>query len=136
MSNYKGLTKEGKEVHGYHFVAEGRHFIIPDDAELLLAGNENLSLNGFVEVLPATVGQSTGLKDKNGKEIFKGDSFERNGHIGHVEQLDSGLWVIVFDDGKVIELRNDSEWNWWHGDNEIIGNIHSNPELMEASDEP
>jgi len=78
--------------------------------------------------------QFTGLKDKNGKEIYKDDYFERNGHIGRVGQADSGLWIVVFDDGKVITLLTDYQYDWQCNKQEVIGNIHENPELSEAKE--
>lgn len=78
--------------------------------------------------------QSTGLKDKNGKEIFEGDI---------VLVLDS-LYTVFYDNEKgSYRLKpHDDRWNvdymsnFSHGGNfEIIGNIYENPELLEVINE-
>jgi uncharacterized phage protein (TIGR01671 family) len=66
--------------------------------------------------------QFTGLHDQNGKEIYEGDQFERNGHIGTVEYL-LDRFVIRFDDDKIINLYADWRWDWQCSTAEVIGNI-------------
>ena len=85
---------------------------------------------------PATVGQFTGLCDKNGVKIFEGDIL-RDG-LG-----DDGV-VTYFESIASFKYRVGNEvWNLNEGDpnrstqlqyTEIIGNVHDNPELMEVSE--
>lgn len=75
------------------------------------------------EVYPETVGQFTGLTDKNGRKIFEGDILKaNNGHIGYVAFSEGGF---------VKAYRCHFNFTNLYGDNqEVIGNIHDNPELI------
>ena len=82
------------------------------------------------EVERATVGQYTGLKDKNGQRIFEGDIVE-----GYDFSEDDGFGLVRWDDGG-FWVGNDDWWGTfsdnYDGDSfEVIGNIHDNPELVE-----
>ena len=86
----------------------------------------------YYHVDPATVGQYTGLTDKNGKKIFEGDIVrgkdalipEMNifGYISH----ENGSFVII---GNIMH-----HYRWLDYDVEVIGNIHDNPELLEEEE--
>ena len=86
----------------------------------------NSSYSFPIEVIPETVGQFTGLTDKNGREIFEGDKFgNENMPVRHV----------VFEDGKFCFNRVHSQGadalsQDRVGRLEIIGNIHDKPELI------
>lgn len=78
--------------------------------------------------------QSTGLFDKNGKEIFEGDVVRQvrtqptteNETITGVVTMLEGAWLIM-NDGEQL-----ASYLWSETDeNEIIGNIYENPELLE-----
>ena len=85
------------------------------------------------EVIAETVGQFTGLHDKNGKELYEGDVIRSKNH--HPEKME-----IRFIEGGFCA--------WWGSDDypidinhfydskgccfEVIGNIHENPELLEG----
>ena len=78
-------------------------------------------------VNPETVGQFTGLTDKNGKKIFDGDI---------VDALD----IFGYPDGYGIVNWNETFNGWYMGKSsmycnrictyEVVGNIHDNPELL------
>lgn len=76
------------------------------------------------EVVPDTVGQCTGLLDKNGIEIYF-DDIVRNkyGDIGSVIWFSD--WSLLVDWGGGDIHFIDPEWGL-----EVIGNIHDNPELL------
>lgn len=89
----------------------------------------------FYEVDPETVGQYTGLRDKNGAKIFEGDICRntRTGEIVSVKwhgTMAGYVWskrkenCCLFEFGELFRAYDKYE---------IIGNIHDNPELLEVS---
>ncbi len=86
--------------------------------------------------IPETVGQYTGLDDKNGVKIFEGDVLHWDSHWG---------WYVGYGNGafRRMPLNDIQRLNWEHYPLEregletweIIGNIHDNPELMEGRNE-
>ena len=77
---------------------------------------------GDAEVSPATVGQYTGLTDKNGKHIFEGD----------IVKVDEKHYEVKFVLGQFF-IGINMPIAYKRFDCEIIGNIHDNPELLDAS---
>lgn len=82
-----------------------------------------------------TVGQYTGLKDKNGRKIFEGDIvrlFNRNGQeiMSYVVEWYSDCSMFVLDCID-FDMEFDTDFTVFYGDEfEIVGNIHDNPELV------
>ena len=80
-----------------------------------------------IQVTPETIGQYTGLTDKNGTKIFEGDIVRvclPNGcqFIEKVRFANGGFLPYIIDY---------SDSFFWGGENtEVIGNIHDNPELL------
>ena len=76
------------------------------------------------EVDRETVGQYTGLNDKNGKKIFEGDIVKSdNGHISEVT-FHFGAFCCYCQ-------CHDTHNTLWSDILTVIGNIHDNPELLE-----
>ena len=81
----------------------------------------------------STVGQYTGLKDKNGKRIFEGDVAKvlqgKDKDIAYVG-FENGAFMLYPKTGNIYER---TLWEYWYNDwdVEVIGNITDNPELLE-----
>lgn len=102
-------------------------------------GNYSIMLSGRVaiqpigrivtyEVLPTTVGQFTGLTDKNGNKIFEGDILESDSERFVVDWDDefSGFYLTDVNPRHqgVAMFANVAD------DGYIIGNVHDNPEML------
>ena len=150
MKDFRGLTKDGKMVYGWYAEIESKHFIIDIKAELrpLTAYGKygkpgegwkeffgTYGIAGFIEVIPATVAQQVGLKDKHGKEIYAGDKIK----FGN-----NKFWcVVVWNDKGFYQLWRNGviHWTLWiddyyhnsghRKDLEVVGNIHQDGELLE-----
>lgn len=109
------------------YKSEGYTWIITDDA----TKTENRG-TGSDAINPETIGQYTGLTDKNGTKIFEGDIVK--GLFCYCLPVNS---IVTFRDGAfgLLWYRGDIETFWaftsiCNVEYEVIGNIHDNPELM------
>ncbi len=123
----------GKQVGNGEWI-EGYYFKKPklNDKDTMKHCISDLPPFGSM-VDPETVGQYTGLTDKNGTKIFEGDIIECFSEgvraQGAVQQRKDGMWIIYPAWQKHIM------WGLCPDENmqtevEVIGNIHDNPELI------
>ena len=89
--------------------------------------------NGFhmqyTPVVPSTVGQFTGLRDKNGKEIYEGDIIV---HASGSSIMYNVEWHNTELVGKQIGSSSYAGISYWIDVTEVIGNIHDNPNLLKG----
>lgn len=143
----------GKRVDGCHnwvfgsLVTNGDKYFIIANGNLRISYNNTLGNSSIQEVIPETVGQFTGLHDKNGKEIYKGDIVRYLDACGcstecgteYEEFLNTG--VIEWDNdqlGYYVTNRESIDMEvFWENieETEIIGTIHDNPELLTGDQE-
>jgi uncharacterized phage protein (TIGR01671 family) len=107
---------------------------------------ESYGFDNWYAVIPETVGQYTGLKNKNGKEIYEGDiAREEDGGLFTVKygEHNTSEWNDTHELGFYVESNSEEEISrairtdiiFWvkYRKLEVIGNIHNNPELLEVS---
>ena len=114
-----GVVTNGSRKH----VIESRDYARPSTALLFIA----------MEVIPETVGQYTGLQDKNGNKIYEGDILHRSlpvdrTRIVHFEMGGFAVKNIKTEDRLMHNSFPISNSDYW----EIIGNIYENPDLLKG----
>jgi uncharacterized phage protein (TIGR01671 family) len=104
------------------------------------------TIYGRNPVIAGTVGQYTGLTDKNGKKIFEGDilsiarrmdgmgtyyfpAIEYPVNVVVKWDMCSWMWETIAEDTRYISFPD----AWCHYECEVIGNIHDTPELLEEA---
>ena len=129
----------GKRIDNGEWV-EGNLFM-PDEVKGRTAPTEILIGTNYVrisyEVDPATVGQYTGLTEKNGKKVFEGDvvTFTRFNALGYATRRTGD--VRYYDELPIfyIMATTGDAWDWCDcEDIEVIDNIHDNRELLKGAD--
>ena len=111
---------------------------------------EMTNINGVsgIEVDYKTIGQYTGLTDKNGRKIFEGDivhAIYQSNYVG-MKNIDFGIGVVEYcgnyyshasyEINIIGEIGSRVFSASLEGGVEVIGNIHDNPELIETAAKP
>ncbi|MFR7230286.1 YopX family protein [Streptococcus pneumoniae] len=124
-----GIDYENKEIVTQQVYFENG---LPDDRDIYCYDFDEIELM-----------QSTGLKDKNGKEIFEGDIVRTTRFLGRADEIggfyeyDKEFIGIVkqLEGSWVIDTGSDAVCLWTEiEENEIIGNVYENPELLEVNE--
>jgi uncharacterized phage protein (TIGR01671 family) len=135
IPRFRGLSidvnSKGKMQYGY-LIADGEQAFIIN--EVIEANEQYITIGSWCPVDPKTIGQSTGLFDKNGKEVFVGDIIKCTRGCPHEVYLEKEYGGTFIGGMPAIYLKGLLSGYAWTGDEEIIGNIYENPELLEVTE--
>lgn len=126
----------GEWVEGFYACVLDTHYIMTGKFDSLTNGIIN---SEAYKVDPSTVGQFTGLTDRNGVKIFEGDIIKHTQvylhgtvkSIGYVKWSTAyACWLAGgYTNGRADMFLGDQSYKL-----EVLGNIHDNPELLEVSE--
>lgn len=93
--------------------------------------------NKWVGVLPETIGQYTGLKDKNGKEIYEGDILRLTGSTSNlavevVYNEEDTSFILKLTSINEVGARTLGSWLSLGYECAIIGNVYDNPKMVKG----
>ena len=120
----------GKRVDNGEWV-EGNLTVWPDGSASI--DNGPTMTSPLYAVIPESVGQYTGMKDKNGRKIFEGDIIQR------VWDDHPTVYRVIFDEllaAFIGEVRPYGQFTTFDGDGEhfeVIGTVFENADLLESN---
>lgn len=122
---FRGMTEDKRWIEGS--LADQNGYYISTLPRLGKKNRGVYTFDDFEKVLPETVGQYTGLCDKNGVKIFEGDIAENDNELYVAEWSEDDAGFVLNGDGMQASFDN-----FWEYELEVIGNIHENKELLEG----
>ena len=125
---FRGKTDKGEWVEGYYVCLNGKeHRIYTGYAEIDCGSY----YPDFYEVIPETIGQYTGLTDKNGNKIFEGDIVKHRSYYSD----NIVISVVTYTDGQFLAMVDENSGFNLSDKLEIIGNIHDKPEVLKGGEQ-
>ena len=133
---FRGKRTDGKEwIYGSYIQSNsswrGGHPHRAWIAEDAISNGVWFALQKWLPVIDETVGQYTGVRDKNGVRVFEGDIVRTQfGRLVRIEYRAVGGFVGF--DMTAIECKHECPWSdtaWCSYNIEVVGNIHDNPEM-------
>lgn len=108
-------------------------FAITESGQVVVVEQESVASSpDYVFVDHLVIMQSTGLKDKNGKEVFVGDIIKCTRGCPHEVYIEKEYAGTFIGGMPAVYLKDLGEGYAWTEHEEIIGNIYENPEILEA----
>lgn len=130
---FRGQREDNKEFIFGEFIKTEFGWMITDYDDIDMDALSNGYMLGDIkacQIITESLGQYTGLKDKNGVEIYEGDIFDIIG-IKYKVEWHEDLCRYILTTGKGYDSKNcldlTSDVIYYE---EVIGNIHENPELL------
>ena len=146
---FRGKTKDGRWVYGdlVRRLVETTWQDILGEYQFAIAGkgerektvdfkNKRAEVISCTTVDPATVGQFTGLCDKNGVKIFEGDVVASDAWCCkcHVVYMDGGFTLEEGETAENLGANFCDSYGYELDDVKVIGNIHDNAELVKEEE--
>lgn len=126
---FRGYNRKNKQwLYGFYLQNRGAHFVCPDE----FANSKSWE---DYEIDPDSLGQFTGLFDKNKHKIYEGDIVSNGWSELHYIRYEDGKWDVV-DEWKnwneLLEFAHTDYNNAIRGI-EVVGNMYDNPEMIHPS---
>lgn len=137
-------TDNGEWVYGYYAHLHKTTYCVKEDCDahpenelhrMIFEREQDWGLPNYhlqVDVDPKTVGQYTGLKDKNGTKIFEGDIVDVLYDVNYIGVATERIGVFeVVHNGCFMGQKGGVRYHFIPSDEcTVIGNIYDNPELL------
>lgn len=115
---------KGKWIYGF---VSGLLSYFTDNKSGEITKIDSYYMNCYYDVLASTVGQYTGLTDKNGTKIFEGDIVKHNNVAYEIAYITKYARFAGRKPKTIMSI-------FALETSEVIGNIHDNPELLEVAE--